>query len=235
MASSAGLVSLSPSSSPLLSPRPSSSPSSFSFPSLPSPRSSLASSPRSTINSFFLDLEPPSSSSFLPSSNSFSRSRSRSPSPSPSLPSTPRSPPFRVFSYARSFTSTEPQTDRFASPSLAGPIRKTHYSILGVPPHASSKEIRVAYRRLALLHHPDVSPLHLLDTATKLFSEINEAYSTLADPLKRASYDLKLALESPVTVGAMYATSPREYKDSSTGRVYPSMNSFYREWRQARN
>lgn len=101
---------------------------------------------------------------------------------------------------------------------------------------ASPREIRLAYRKLALQHHPDVSPLHQLDTSTKLFAEINEAYATLADPQKRACYDLQLALESPVAKSAPLqqhsSPSPRNYTDVSTGRVYPSMNSFYREWRR---
>ncbi|KAH7387752.1 hypothetical protein KP509_16G039300 [Ceratopteris richardii] len=117
--------------------------------------------------------------------------------------------------------------------------RSTHYSVLGVSPTSSPSEIRSAYRKLALKHHPDVSPLHQLDKATKIFAEINEAYTVLSDPQKRACYDLKLAMQSPMAASNMtspvqyYSTpSPRAYTDASTGRVYPSMNSFYREWRR---
>jgi len=67
--------------------------------------------------------------------------------------------------------------------------KKDHYALLGVPCHASCSDIRVAYRRLALKYHPDVMPLHQLETATDLFSEINEAYDTLSDPQKRKAYD----------------------------------------------
>jgi len=68
--------------------------------------------------------------------------------------------------------------------------KKNHYALLGVPWDASYSDIRVAYRRLALKYHPDVMPLQQqLETATELFSEINEAYVTLFDPQKRKSYD----------------------------------------------
>jgi len=67
--------------------------------------------------------------------------------------------------------------------------KKDHYALLGVPSHASCSDIRVAYRRLALKYHPDVMPMHQLETATELFSEINKGYDTLSDPQKRKAYD----------------------------------------------
>lgn len=67
--------------------------------------------------------------------------------------------------------------------------KKDHYALLGVPRDVSYSDIRVAYRKLALQYHPDVMPLHQLETATELFSEINKAYETLSDPEKRKAYD----------------------------------------------
>lgn len=58
------------------------------------------------------------------------------------------------------------------------------YDILGVNENASQDEIKKAYRKLSLKHHPDKG-----GDQTK-FSEINEAYQTLGDKQKRSQYDM---------------------------------------------
>lgn len=58
-----------------------------------------------------------------------------------------------------------------------------YYSVLGVSKDASQNEIKQAYRKLAMKHHPDRG-----GDAAKL-SEINAAYEVLGDPGKRAEYD----------------------------------------------
>lgn len=58
-----------------------------------------------------------------------------------------------------------------------------YYKILGVAKTATQEEIKKAYRKLAMDHHPDRGG----DTVR--FSEINQAYETLKDPAKRAEYD----------------------------------------------
>ena len=58
-----------------------------------------------------------------------------------------------------------------------------YYSILGVPKNASEKDLKKAYKKASMQHHPDRGG----DEAK--FKEINEAYSTLRDPQKRAMYD----------------------------------------------
>ena len=58
-----------------------------------------------------------------------------------------------------------------------------YYSILGVNKNSSPDEIKKAYRKLAMKHHPDRG-----GDAAKL-QEINEAYDTLKDPNKKAVYD----------------------------------------------
>jgi len=61
------------------------------------------------------------------------------------------------------------------------------YSILGVDRESTPEQIRRAYRKLALRHHPDKNPDD--PTAAERFREISAAYNVLADGEKRAIYD----------------------------------------------
>ena len=58
-----------------------------------------------------------------------------------------------------------------------------YYSILGVPKTASDKDIRKAYKKKSMQHHPDRGG------DEEQFKQINEAYQTLNDPHKKAMYD----------------------------------------------
>jgi curved DNA-binding protein CbpA len=71
-----------------------------------------------------------------------------------------------------------------SSPLDAKP--QNHYETLGLWRDASDTDIRRAYRRLALRHHPDVSPE---SDAAERFRAIQEAYDVLVDPAARASFD----------------------------------------------
>ncbi len=65
--------------------------------------------------------------------------------------------------------------------------KKDFYEILGVNRDASEDEIKKAYRKLAMKHHPDRNPDNPKAEAT--FKEAKEAYEILSDPQKRAAYD----------------------------------------------
>ena len=61
------------------------------------------------------------------------------------------------------------------------------YETLGVSKSADEKELKSAFRKLAMQYHPDKNPDDA--SAEKKFKEINEAYEMLKDPQKRAAYD----------------------------------------------
>ncbi len=65
--------------------------------------------------------------------------------------------------------------------------KQDYYRLLGVERTASADEIKKAYRRLAMKHHPDRNQGDA--ESEKKFKEVSEAYSVLSDDQKRASYD----------------------------------------------
>lgn len=64
---------------------------------------------------------------------------------------------------------------------------KDYYATLGVGRNATQEELKKAFRQLAMKHHPDRNPDN--KESEEKFKEINEAYSCLNDPEKRAHYD----------------------------------------------
>ncbi len=64
---------------------------------------------------------------------------------------------------------------------------KDYYDILGISRNATEEEIKKRFRELAIKYHPDRNPDN--KEAEEKFKEINEAYSVLSDPKKRAQYD----------------------------------------------
>ncbi|CAN6253704.1 unnamed protein product [Urochloa humidicola] len=68
------------------------------------------------------------------------------------------------------------------------PLHKDYYKVLEVDYDASDDTIKLSYRRLALMWHPDKHKGN--NDVTAKFQEINEAYKVLSDPAKRLEYDL---------------------------------------------
>ncbi|MEX2455381.1 MAG: molecular chaperone DnaJ [Rhodospirillaceae bacterium] len=65
--------------------------------------------------------------------------------------------------------------------------KQDFYEILGVDRNADDKELKSAYRKMAMKYHPDRNPGDA--SAEAKFKEVNEAYDVLKDPDRRAAYN----------------------------------------------
>jgi len=65
--------------------------------------------------------------------------------------------------------------------------KRDYYEVLGCARDADEQQLKSAYRKLALEHHPDRNPNN--HEAEERFKEAAEAYSVLSDPQKRSAYD----------------------------------------------
>lgn len=62
-------------------------------------------------------------------------------------------------------------------------VKKDYYDILGVKEDSSAEDIKKAFKKAAIKHHPDRGG------DKKKFQEINEAYQVIGDDKKRSQYD----------------------------------------------
>lgn len=69
---------------------------------------------------------------------------------------------------------------------MASKTVKDYYAVLGVAQNATSEQVRMAFRHMARINHPDINTA---PDAGERFKEINEAYEILADTEKRKAYD----------------------------------------------
>lgn len=81
-----------------------------------------------------------------------------------------------------------------------------YYQIFGITPEASLQEIKAAYKKLALKHHPDRNPND--PQAEENFKLINEIYQTLSDEYKRMAYDYLLLYQNQQITQASYTNAP---------------------------
>jgi len=114
-----------------------------------------------------------------------------------------------------------------------------YYEILGVTREATAKDIKKAYKKLAKKWHPDLNRDNL-EVANEKMREINVAYATLSDEVKRMDYNKKLDGESAKSAqkgsaGAQGAPPRTSRKRSSTatsgkvdiGNIHSSFESFF--------
>lgn len=69
------------------------------------------------------------------------------------------------------------------APASSAKPRRSFYDVLGVPRTASASDIRRAYRKLAMKHHPNKGG------DTEKMQEVNEAYNVLRNANKRRKYN----------------------------------------------
>ncbi len=95
-------------------------------------------------------------------------------------------------------------------------MAKTHYDVLGLENGATHAEIRSAYRRLVLVHHPD----HTSDPASKaIFLEAKQAYEVLSDPESRSRYDDHLAFQTKRADDEARARADKVRKEEESARL----------------
>ena len=76
----------------------------------------------------------------------------------------------------------EEEQEKFFNEHYPNPLNNA-YKVLGVPKNASFDEIKKAYRKLALKYHPKANPGN--EEAHNKFVEVNQAYNTLCDEVRR--------------------------------------------------
>ena len=94
-----------------------------------------------------------------------------------------------------------------------------YYAILRVPQYAKYREIKAAYRRLALKYHPDRNSSPVSENSIKI---INAAFEVLSDKDKRKQYDKKL-----VNSFSSHATSKTAYSDSDHNNSHVNYDNTY--------
>ena len=92
-----------------------------------------------------------------------------------------------------------------------------YYAILGVSQYAKYREIKVAYRRLALKYHPDRNSSPVSENSIKI---INAAFEVLSDKDKRRQYDEKL-------VNSIILHRKKEETKSHTSSSHVSSSTAY--------
>jgi ferredoxin len=88
-----------------------------------------------------------------------------------------------------------------------------YYSILGVSQYAKFREIKAAYRRLALKYHPDRNTSPLSEATIKI---INAAFEVLSDKDKRRQYDEKAFINKKKAQTQSYSSSSPHVNSSDT-------------------
>jgi molecular chaperone DnaJ len=96
-----------------------------------------------------------------------------------------------------------------------------YYSVLGMPPGASQDELKKRYRTLIAQYHPDRNSDAGAEEQSK---KINEAYSILADPDKRARYDR--SLQYPGSASTYERYSNRTYDNPGNNFTRSSFRSY---------
>lgn len=90
------------------------------------------------------------------------------------------------FNFANGFGNDFPYEAPMSDDS--GDKNDDYYKILGIDEKSTEDEIKKAYRKLSMIHHPDKNGN--TDESKHKFQELNKAYETLSDPNERRKYDM---------------------------------------------
>jgi len=96
---------------------------------------------------------------------------------------------------------------------------RDHYRLLGVTQEASVAEIKKAYHKLAMRHHPDKNPTSRA-AAEALFKIIGEAHAVLSDKTERADFDRAVRRRQASSRTPSYTSSSYRRPPSPTGFYY---------------
>jgi curved DNA-binding protein CbpA len=103
-------------------------------------------------------------------------------------------------------------------------MQRNFYEVLGLPRTATQQEIKDKYHSLARLYHPDRAKDKEL--ADRLFVQINRAYTTLKDDVKRTRYDASLE----AITGAAHPNVQRQQNSGQAPAPAPVTPQQVREW-----
>ncbi|KAJ8064655.1 hypothetical protein OCU04_006978 [Sclerotinia nivalis] len=104
------------------------------------------------------------------------------------------------------------------------------YEVLGIEKSASEDEIKRAYRKCALKHHPDKAPAHLKSDSHTKFQEIAFAYAILSNPNRRKRYDRTGSTSESVDADGFSWTDfySEQYKDIVTADAINEFSNYYK-------
>ena len=108
-------------------------------------------------------------------------------------------------------------------------LQRNYYEVLGLPPGASTTEIKNKYRELAKKFHPDLTQDKVL--GQRIFAQINQAYRVLGDAERRSQYDATLTpdraqpgMPSAATSGVQSAPQSNTFAAPPPPPVRPALS-----------
>ena len=99
-------------------------------------------------------------------------------------------------------------------------LQRNYYEVLGLPPGATTDEIKKKYRELARKFHPDVVQDKVL--GQRVFTQINQAYSILGNPERRAQYNTTLQAGGTANGTASANAAPKPNGAPAASQAAPS-------------
>lgn len=104
-------------------------------------------------------------------------------------------------------------------------MNKNYYQIFGLPLNCTDEEIKKTYRKLALKFHPDKNPGDRY--FEERFKELQEAYETLSNPVRRRNYDAKFKQTETTNASFNYRTETKQESKPSIKSLANSIEALY--------